>query len=230
MALFGFFDEGAVNQSIGSSGNRCRRLPSSATISQFTVALSAAFFKREISRPLIPAFPPFNWIRRTSNRSGSFRPSRNAIASMMPVRGAPVSPSKKTMRQPCFLQCACNASLLCASAAWATVHAFMRFFVTTAFAAATRLLRVRAAFWPVDRKLGIELICFIVAPVLVTASCFLLNLSSLLDRFLRNREQRFCQLLEPLERGEGAEFAMLGLYPLSHGFWKSALTPVLPVN
>lgn len=138
------------SQPIGSSGNRCNVSPSYAATSQLIVTPSIAFFRRAISRPLMPACPPFNWISLTSSRSAFLRPSRNAMGSIMPVHGAPVSPSKNATRQPCSLQYSCNAALLAASAARARAQALIRFFVCTALLAAERHFRVNAAFSPAD--------------------------------------------------------------------------------
>jgi hypothetical protein len=73
------------------------------------------FFSRAISEPLTPAFPPFNWTSRRSSSSAFPLPRRYAIASMMPVRGDPVAPSKNATFHPCWPQYWRKASLLAAS-------------------------------------------------------------------------------------------------------------------
>src|SRR5579864_4876948 len=70
---------------------------------------------------------------RISKASAFLRWSRKATASIMPVRGDPVLPSKKATRQPVSSQWAFSAALLAASAA-------------RAFANALMLRRVRHAF------------------------------------------------------------------------------------
>ncbi|MDQ6664128.1 MAG: hypothetical protein M3Z23_07020 [Acidobacteriota bacterium] len=72
----------------------------------------------------------------------------------MPVRGAPVRPSKKATFHPCSPQYMRKASLLAASAARALMKALMRLFVTTALSAAKQRFRVRAAFCPNDKSSG----------------------------------------------------------------------------
>jgi len=142
------------SQLSGSPGSKCNVSPSNSAISQFTLAPAAAFFSRAISRPLTPALPPFNWMRRMSKRSESFRPRRKAMASIMPVRGAPLTPSKNATRHPRSVQYAFGASLLAASAAWAFANAFLRLRVSSAFAPAARRFPVRAAFCPAVSSSG----------------------------------------------------------------------------
>ena len=110
-----------------SLGRMCKVSSSKAAMSQSTSAVRTADFRRVISCPLTPARPPFNWMSRTWRSSALSLPFaiRNATASMMPVRGAPVLPSKKATCQPRSAQYAFSAALLAASALCASIHALL---------------------------------------------------------------------------------------------------------
>lgn len=78
----------------GISGRMCSVLPSKAASSQSFESLGTASLRRAISRAVNPPAPDLSCTNFSSMASASPGLIRAMIASTIPVRGAPVAPSK----------------------------------------------------------------------------------------------------------------------------------------
>gem|GEM_PF-5411540 len=125
--------------SSGISGRKCKVCPSNAANNQPRDARSTACLIRVISLAVKPPAPDLSCTKRISIASESLGRTRAITASTMPVRGAPVRPSKKITFHPFSLHQADSASLLDLSDLSARYFGLCR--VVQAFFAAVLLAR-----------------------------------------------------------------------------------------